>query len=123
MQNFRDLRVWKEAHALVLAVYRVTKAFPDSEKYGITSQLRRAAVSIPANIAEGSKRETHADYARFLNIAEGSTAEAEYFVILSGDLGYLSSDTATGLLEQLDHVARMLQALHKRVSRPSPEHS
>ena len=78
LQHFSELRVWKTAHALVLEVYRLTADFPAGEKFGVTSQLRRAAISVPANIAEGSKRRIGADYARFLNVAEGSAAEVEY---------------------------------------------
>ncbi len=77
MQRFTELRVWQRSHALVLNVYRLTESFPQQERYGLTAQLRRAALSVPTNIAEGSKRLTSLEYARFLNIAEGSLAETE----------------------------------------------
>src|SRR5713226_1255009 len=95
MQRFTDLKVWQRSHALVLHVYRLTKSFPSDERYGLTSQLRRAVLSVPTNIAEGSKRHTNPEYARFLNIAEGSLAETEYLLMVSRDLGYLSAATTT----------------------------
>ena len=83
MQRFTDLKVWQRSHALVLAIYRATMSFPADERFGITSQLRRAAVSVPSNIAEGSKRQGRLDYARFLNIAEGSLSETQYLLMLA----------------------------------------
>ncbi|MBI4719413.1 MAG: four helix bundle protein [Planctomycetes bacterium] len=115
MQRFTDLKVWQEGHAVTLEVYRLTVGFPADERYGLTSQLRRAASSVPANIAEGSKRHTQADYARFLNIAEGSLAEAEYFLILARDLGYTDASAVAPLCERIDHLARMLHALRAKV--------
>lgn len=79
MQNFRDLKVWGKAHAATLLIYRATDGFPSTERYGLTSQMRRAAASIPANIAEGCGRASDADFARFLQIAFGSASELEYF--------------------------------------------
>src|ERR1700733_7466309 len=93
MKRFTDLMVWQRSHALVLQVYRLTKTFPSDERFGLTSQLRRAVLSVPTNIAEGSKRLTNPEYARFLNIAEGSLAETEYLLMVSRDLGYLSPTT------------------------------
>ena len=115
MQRFTDLKVWQRSHALALELYRHTKSFPGDERYGLTSQLRRAAASIPTNIAEGSKRQTGADYARFLNMAEGSAAEVEYQVILARDLGYLSTEAAEPLLTEIRGTARMLFALRRKV--------
>src|ERR1039457_5415891 len=89
--SFRDLLVWRKAHEFVLAVYALTAVFPKQETYGLSLQMRRAAVSIPANIAEGFRRRGKADKARFMNIAEGSVEECRYFLILAKDLGY--SDT------------------------------
>src|ERR1035437_7903168 len=88
MQRFTELKGWQRSHALVLQVYSLTKTFPPDERYGLTAQLRRAVLSVPTNIAEGSKRQTNADYARFLNIAEGSLAETEYLLMVSRDLHY-----------------------------------
>ena len=106
-KSFTDLVVWQKAHALVLAIYRLTDAFPKSELYGLTSQLRRAAISIPANIAEGFRKRGLADKLRFYNIAQGSLEETRYYLILSGDLGY--SDTIA-LQEQIAEVSRLLEA-------------
>jgi four helix bundle protein len=103
---FTDLVVWQKAHAFVLATYRVTEAFPKSELYGLTSQFRRAAVSVAANIAEGFKKRSPSDKARFLNIAQGSLEECQYYLILAKDLGF--ADTAT-LRSQLDEVAKLLE--------------
>jgi four helix bundle protein len=97
-QTFRDLIVWQKAHEFVLSVYGMTKAFPQNELYGLTSQMRRAAVSIPANIAEGFKKRGRADKARFLNIAQGSIEECRYYLILSMDLQYADTTRSMNLL-------------------------
>jgi four helix bundle protein len=104
-QTFRSLLVWQKAHAFVLAVYKLTETFPKHELYGLTSQLRRAAVSIPANIAEGFRKRSLAEKARFYNIAQGSLEECRYYLILVQDLHYSDS---TLLESQLDEVARLL---------------
>src|SRR5262245_17997761 len=108
IQRFTDLKVWQRSHALVLAIYRATASFPSDERFGLTSQLRRAAASVPTNIAEGSKRQGRLDYARFLNIAEGSLSETQYLLMLARDLGHLPPDLATSLLGEADEIARML---------------
>lgn len=87
-RSFQDLLVWQKAHLFVLGVYRLSGGFPKSETYGLTQQLRRAAVSVPANIAEGFRRRGKNDKARFLNIAEASLEECRYYLILAQDLGY-----------------------------------
>jgi four helix bundle protein len=115
VQRFTDLRVWKRSHKLVLAVYRQTAQFPPDERFGVVSQLRRAAVSVPANIAEGSKRQGAADYARFLNMAEASLSEVEYLIMLSRDLDYLDEKAAIAALNEIDEIARMLSALRAKV--------
>ncbi len=115
MQHFGDLKVWQRSHALVLELYRLTAGFPGDERFGLVSQLRRAAVSVPTNIAEGAKRQGQQDYARFLNIAEGSLAEAEYLVLLSRDLGYLTPEAAERSLAEIPEIARMLYALRTKV--------
>jgi four helix bundle protein len=115
MQRFSDLRAWKASHALALSIYRVTSDFPAHEKYGLTSQLRRSAVSIPANLAEGSKRQMRTDYARFINLAEGSAAEARSLLLLSRDLGYAPSETVEPLLVSLAEIAGMLHRLRLAV--------
>ncbi len=106
-KTFAEVEVWKKAHAWVLAVYRLTEQFPRHELFGLTSQLRRAAVSIPANFAEGFKKKSRADKARFYNIAQGSLEECRYYLILSRDLGY---GNTISLMESLEEVSRMLEA-------------
>lgn len=115
MQRFTDLKVWQRSHSLVLRVYRLTMALPDNERYGLVAQLRRAAVSVPTNIAEGSKREGNQDFARFLNIAEGSLAETEHLVMLSRDLDYVKPPLVAPLLAEIKEVARMLHYLRIKV--------
>ena len=104
-KTFRDLIVWQKAHQFVLSAYRLSESFPKPETYGLTSQLRRAAVSIPANIAEGFKKTGRADKARFMNIAQGSLEECRYYLILAADLGYGKTKE---LDSQLDEIGRML---------------
>jgi four helix bundle protein len=106
-RTFRDLVVWRKAHEFVLAVYSFTAGFPKQETYGLALQMRRAAVSIPANIAEGFRRRGKADKARFMNLAEGSVEESRYYLILSSDLGY--GDTSR-LMTSLEEVSRLLDA-------------
>ncbi len=115
MQRFTDLKVWQRTHALTLQVYRMTARLPAEERYGLVSQLRRAAASAPTNIAEGSKREHAQDYARFLNIAEGSLAEVEYLLILTRDLSYLSNEEVAPAIQEVEEVSRMLFALRAKV--------
>ena len=105
--SFRDLVVWRKAHEFVLAVYAFTAGFPRQETYGLALQMRRAAVSVPANIAEGFRRRGKAEKARFMNIAEGSLEESRYYLILAQDLGYGDTAKLIGLLEE---VSRMLCA-------------
>ena len=106
-KTFADVEVWRKAHAWVLAVYRFTDHFPKHELFGLTSQLRRAAVSIPANFAEGFKKKSRADKARFYNIAQGSLEECRYYMILAQDLSY---GNTTVLLASLEEVSKMLEA-------------
>jgi four helix bundle protein len=115
VQRFTQLKVWQEAHALVLAIYPLTSRFPADERFGLTSQLRRAAASVPSNIAEGSKRRSTRDYAHFLNIAESSLVEVEYFLILSRDLGYGAARAFEPLLAGIDGLARKLNTLRTKV--------
>jgi four helix bundle protein len=100
-RTFQDLLVWQKAHAFVLEAYRLTTTFPKTETYGLALQMRRAAVSIPANIAEGFRRRGKADKARFLNIAEGSVEECRYFLILTKDLGYGDTQALSTALEEV----------------------
>ena len=119
MQRFTELKVWQRSPALVLLVYRLTKAFPAEERYGLTAQLRRAVLSIPTNIAESSKRQTNTEYSRFLNIAQGSLAEAEYLLMVSRDLGYLTESGSKPVLAESDEIAKMLHGLRAKVGRAS----
>ena len=115
MQRFTELKVWQCSHALVLELYRITGGFPAEERFALTSQLRRAATSVPTNIAEGSRRQGNPDYARFLNIAQGSLAEVEYLLILSRDLGYIPPTDFDRLVAEVDEIARMLHGLRAKV--------
>jgi four helix bundle protein len=115
MQRFTELKVWQEGHALTLDIYRLTGRFPAEERHGLVRQLRGAASSVPANIAEGSKRATQTEYARFLNIAESSLAETEYFLILARDLDYLAVEVFDPLAGRIDQLARRLHALRTKV--------
>ena len=112
-KTFLDLAVWQESHRLVLDVYRMTEEFPKHELFGLTSQLRRAAVSVPANIAEGFKRVGKNDKRRFYNISQGSLEECRYFLMLAGELGY--SADAGQLIEKSDKVGRMLAGYIKSI--------
>ncbi len=112
-ESFRDLVVWQRAHEMVLGVYQATKAFPREELYGLTSQLRRAAVSVPANVAEGFKKRGRADKVRFFNIAQGSLEETRYYLLLANDLEY--GDTS-GLQTQAAEVARLLDSYARALS-------
>ena len=106
---FEQLQAWQEAHKLVLMVYQATKGFPGDEKFGLVSQMRRAAVSVPANIAEGFKRRGIQEKMRFYNISEGSLEELKYYFMLSKDLGYVSS--SADLAVQSEMVGRLLNGL------------
>ena len=111
-REFTDLIVWQKGHRFVLGVYRATSLFPKNELYGLVSQFRRAAVSIPANIAEGFKKKTLPDKSKFLNIAEGSLEECRYYLILAHDLNYMDN---TELMEQIKEVARLLHAYRRAI--------
>ncbi len=108
-ERFEDLEVWQKAHVCVLDIYRISRGFPAEEKFGLISQMRRSAVSIAANIAEGFKKRGQRDKAHFYNIAQGSLEELRYYLILSKDLGYIEDHAAA--LSSIDEVARMLHRL------------
>ncbi len=116
MRDFKDLQVWRKSHQLTLNVYRATEGFPKSELFGLTSQVRRAASSIEANLAEGCGR-TQAEFARFIQIALGSNCEVECHLLLSRDLSLLSPENHQRLLQQVEEVRRMLNALLKTIRR------
>jgi len=111
-RSFRDLVVWQKAHEFVMTVYRLTESFPDREKFGLSHQLRRAAVSIPANIAEGFGKRSQAEKARFLNIAEGSLEECRYYLILTQDLGYGQTEP---LMSTLEEASRLVNAYARAI--------
>ncbi|MBI3580310.1 MAG: four helix bundle protein [Ignavibacteriales bacterium] len=111
-KKFEDLIVWQKAHHFVLSVYKFTDRFPKTEIYGLTSQFRRAAISIPANIAEGFKKKGKQDKIRFYNISQGSLEECRYYLILSRDLGY---GQITELNNQLEEVSKLLHSYSKAV--------
>jgi four helix bundle protein len=113
LKSFQELEVWKKAHYLVLQTYRVTDGFPDKEKYGIVSQVRRSAASIPANIAEGFGRRSTKELLQFLANANGSLEETRYFLLLSRDLAYLAKDRYVELEKDCTSVAQMIAALRR----------
>lgn len=115
MRDFTKITAWKLADDFTVAVYEATRSFPREEVYGLTSQLRRAAYSAPANIAEGASRSSKRDYLHFLYIARGSCSEAQYFVHLSGRLGYLDDGICTRLRDQSAEVGRTLGGLIRAV--------
>jgi four helix bundle protein len=113
LRNYKELKVWQKSYQLCLEMYMITKGFPKEETYGLTSQIRRAAVSVPSNIAEGYGRKTTPAYIRSLYIAYGSNCELETQVLLSGDLGYVEAGRLKSLQDELGAVERMLKALIK----------
>jgi len=117
MQDFRNLQIWQKGHQLTLDIYKMTKAFPKEELYGVVSQLRRAASSVPTNIAEGCARGSDKDFARFIQIALGSANETEYLILLSGDLGYASLEETKMVTEELQSLKKMLTSLLKTLNK------
>lgn len=115
-KSFEDLVVWKKAHCFVLSVYKVTTSFPKDELYGLTSQFRRAAVSIPSNISEGYRKKSKLDKLRFYNISQGSLEECRYYIILSKDLGYISEETKDKLMKSIVDVSLLLNSYCKAIS-------
>ena len=115
IEKFEDLDVWKKAHRLVLEIYRITKDFPTEERYCLVSQMRRSAVSIPANIAEGFKKRTLKDKSNFYNISQGSLEELRYYIILTSDLGYLRDSKVFESI--FNDIGRMLYGLIKSLNR------
>ncbi len=112
-ERFEDLEVWRKAHTLVLKVYNLSRSFPKEEKFGMVSQIRRAAVSIPANLAEGFKKRTPKDKSNFYNIAQGSLEELRYYLILSKDLNYIEDNDE--LIDSVEEIGKMLYGLIKSI--------
>lgn len=115
MRDFKKYKVWEFSHQLTLDVYRVTLVFPDSEKFGLITQLRRAAYSIPSNFAEGSGKESDKEFNRFLQMCLGSANELEYFIILSTDLNYISKELSNDIQEKIISVKKQLVSLSKKL--------
>jgi len=115
MRNYRDLVVWEKAHLLTLAIYKNTRAFPNDERFGLTSQMRRASVSIAANLAEGCGRRSDGEMGRYIQIAMGSGAELSYHLLLARDLGLLEVDSYQCLDADLGTIMRMMSSLSNRV--------
>lgn len=111
-KTFEELVVWQKSHQFVLEIYRLTQSFPQHELFGLVSQIRRSAVSVPANIAEGFKRKGKADKLRFFNISQASLEETRYYLILANDLGYAKTNH---LKTNLDEISRMLDAYMKTI--------
>jgi four helix bundle protein len=123
VKNFKELVVWQKAHRMTLDVYSATRGFPKEELYGLTSQIRRSAASVGANIAEGSGRRSNNEICRFLQIARGSASETEYHILLAYDLKLLREEDFRRLSHQADELQRMLTALiqsfHRAPAEPS----
>ncbi len=115
MQDFRNLKVWQKSHALTVRTYQASAVFPRTELFGLTSQMRRSAYSVPMNIAEGCGRGSDADFARFLHMALGSASELEYQYVLARDLGYLEEANFAPLNQDIVEIKRMLAALIQTV--------
>ena len=115
-QSFKDIVAWQRAHHFVLLVYKFTRTFPVEERFGLCSQFQRAAVSIPANIAEGYRKLSKADKLRFLNVAQGSLEECRYYILLSKDLNYISEDNNKELTTSIEDVSRLLNAYSKGIT-------
>jgi four helix bundle protein len=111
LKDFRGLKVWEKAHLFVIEVYKRTSGFPTDERFGLTAQLRRSAVSVASNIAEGCGRGTDRDFARFLTMATGSASECEYQILLACELSYISEEKHDHLIAQVIEIRRMLTSL------------
>lgn len=116
IKSFKDLKVWQKGIELVSEIYKITKGFPEEERYGLTSQLKRASISVPSNIAEGFRRNSVKGHKQFLNIALGSCAELETQIIIAKELGYINSISSTPLMDLIDHICGMLVNLDKRIN-------
>jgi four helix bundle protein len=115
VKDYRQLAVWQRSHKLTRDIYCASKTFPKEELFGLTSQLRRASVSVPANIAEGCGRDSDAELKRFIDIAHGSASEAEYHLLLAADLGFLTSAAHAPLADEISQIKRMLGAFARKL--------
>lgn len=116
MRDYKKLTVWEKSYSFGIKVYTITKSFPKEEIYGLTSQMRRSAISIPSNIAEGSRRSTEKDFKSFLHIAYGSGAELETQIMFAKDLEYISPEISNPLLAELSEIMRMLNAFIQKLN-------
>lgn len=117
MHNLKELIVWQKTRKLVKEIYLILKSFPDEEKYGIVSQIKRASISIPANIAEGAGRNTDNDFCRFLDIANGSSYELETLIILSLDLDFLKESDYNNLINEIEEIQKMIYSLRNKIKK------
>ena len=117
MVDYEKYKVWQRSHQLVLEIYSVTKEYPKTEQFGLVSQMNRAAVSIPTNIAEGCGRETQKEPIRFLNISSGSAHELDYLTLVSKELGFIEESKANELINEIDEIKKMLAALIKTIKK------
>ena len=115
MRNYRDIQVWQRSHQLTLTIYKMIESFPASEQYALTSQMKRAAYSVPMNIAEGCGKSSEADFVRFLEIASGSASELDYQLVLVRDLGYIDENQYEQFLNELIEIRKMLTTFIKQV--------
>ena len=121
MRNYRDLEVWNKAHALTVHLYKASREFPRDEIYGLTAQLRRAAVSIGANLAEGCGRQTDNEMARFVRISLGSASELDYHLLLSRDLGLLNNENYEYSARELTRIRKMLRSFLSAIEKAQPK--
>lgn len=117
MVNYKNYKVWQKSHDLVLRIYPATEQFPKSEQFGLVSQINRACISIPTNIAEGCGRETQKELVRFLYISSGSAHELDYLILVSKELGFMVSQTAEEFLKEIDEIKKMLASLIKTIKK------
>lgn len=115
MKDYRKLEIWDRSHQFTLLIYGLTKSFPKDELFGLTSQMRRCAASIPANIVEGCGRDSDAELKRFLDIAHGSAAEVEYFLLLANELGYVADAPHRSAANEISQIKRMIGAFGRKL--------
>lgn len=115
MRDYKKLMIWERSHALTLDIYKITKSFPKDELYGLTSQIRRAAVSIPTNMAEGSGRDSEVDFKRYLQISMGSACELEYLIFLSNCLEYISEETYEKISTEIESIKKMISSFITKI--------
>ena len=118
MRDFKKIQVWQKSHEFTLIIYKITTIFPEDERFGLISQIRRATASIPTNIAEGAGRDTQKEFARFVHIATGSASEVEYLLLLAHELDYISIEEYSSLEKEIIEIKRMLYGFGKALKKP-----